>query len=286
MRTKTWLALPLLLVTACGDDDGPAVTFDAPPTADPDAPTGGTPDADLPNPPDANVGPMADANLSMYDFSCAGMAPPSTAPDPLILAGTVSRVSTSGSTVEEMVQVEARDRADDAVLGSAVTDAMGAFSISYDNPTMLAVDGYVAMTKMGLLDTYIFPPDPLFESIMSLDAGMIEPGTVSLIYTLFGGGQSYNAATSSTAVVLVVDCAGTPIEGATVSFDPPAGAVRYLDGMTPSGTMGTDASGTAFGFNVPVGTGTIANASYMGTALEGHTFGTYVNSLSVTIVHP
>jgi hypothetical protein len=67
--------------------------------------------------------------------------------------------------------------------------------------------------------------------------------------------------------VIVTDCAGARVEGATVTFDPPADAVAYWDlTFTDASSTTTTLNGHAWGFNVPAGvvdaTVTIGGATY------------------------
>ena len=84
----------------------------------------------------------------------------------------------------------------------------------------------------------------------------------------------------------MIDCAGTPIEGASVTFAPAPGTMAYLAGMLPSTTAtATDVSGVAFGFNATAGDATVS-ASYMGVPLESHGFEVVGDALSLTVIHP
>jgi hypothetical protein len=85
--------------------------------------------------------------------------------------------------------------------------------------------------------------------------------------------------------VVVSDCSGMPVAGATVTTTP-SGTVRYNQAGIPSNTaMVTDADGVAYVFNVPAGTVTVG-ASAQGTTFRAHDVLVRADVLTTTVVAP
>jgi hypothetical protein len=290
-----------LLAGACGDDAGVPSTPDG--AAAPDGASGpdvsAGPDGPVPDgaaAPDVTVtidattpdaaGIDAVTMVGIYDWSCSDDPTATTAPNPLMLSGTTSDF-VSGSPLSGAV-VDARRRSDDVTLASATSDAAGAFSMSYANPALTPVDAYVRFTRASYATTYLYPPEPLFESVSNLDGLMVQSSIVPFVYVL-AGAPTYEPANGS-ALVAVVDCAGTPIEGASIAIDdldPTGGDIGYVNGPMSASASATqtDATGIGIGFNVLVGD-TTAHATYMGVPLQSNDIRIYANAVTVTIVHP
>ena len=85
--------------------------------------------------------------------------------------------------------------------------------------------------------------------------------------------------------VIVNDCQGNPIAGATVTTTP-AGTYRYNSGSTPSSTAtSTSADGVAYVANVTAGNVTVqANAS--GHALRQHIVNARADAVTLTEIQP
>jgi hypothetical protein len=220
------------------------------------------------------------AALCPYEFFCAGLPSPVTASDPVTLAGTLSDVVAtnpiSGATIS------ARRRSDDVLLDSDTTTAAGEFSLS-STTGGVPLDAYLAMTATGYPASFVYPTDPLTADELNFGARALTSSNLNLAYLLSG---VVHASGTGTTVVLVVDCLGVPIEGATVAFVPSAGALRYLVGGVPSNSAtSTDASGAALGLNAPAGESTV-QANYSSTALESHSFESQPDGLSFTLIHP
>jgi hypothetical protein len=85
--------------------------------------------------------------------------------------------------------------------------------------------------------------------------------------------------------VVVKNCDGTALAGATVSTNPP-GTVKYNSGSTPSSTAtSTSSDGVAYVFNVTAGNVTVmANAS--GNVLRQHVVNARANVVTLTEIQP
>jgi hypothetical protein len=300
MRKLAYRSLSITLVlalAACGSDsNNPPNNPDSGGGGTPDSGGGGTPDSGggggTPDSgggtPDSGSANIPDGGfIGMYDFSCSGAPDPTTAPDPLTVSGTLTDFQSSAAIAD--VLVSGRLRATDMEIASTTTASDGSFTLTAASGGA-PVDAYVFFDDQDTMypDTYLYPPDPMAENVTDLGAGTISESTLSLVYGVFVTGG--HVAGTGTTIVLVVDCAGTPIEGATVSFSPAPGQLSYFDGTTPQSGPATYDNGVAFGFNAPVpdptAPDTEVSATFMGVDLESHTFGVFAESITATIIHP
>jgi hypothetical protein len=245
----------------------------------PDSPPG-TPDS---APPDAPI-PPADAPVIIiggHNFSCMGIAPPTTAPDPLSISGTITEGQSMTAASGAMVQAH---KADGTTVGSSTTTSgSGSFTLSVPTGGS-ALDGYVEVQASGELNAYVYPAAPMHMSFSNFSDTLLASSDLGLAATVAGA----PAPDSSKAFigVVITDCDNMPIKGATVTFSPMPAAVGYTSGGLPStSASATDNDGLALGFNAPAGMITVG-ASYMGVSLHAHIVKGYANGLTETIVHP
>ncbi|MGH7285630.1 MAG: hypothetical protein ACRELY_29270, partial [Polyangiaceae bacterium] len=85
--------------------------------------------------------------------------------------------------------------------------------------------------------------------------------------------------------VLVLDCDGNPVEGATVASSP-AGEAHYNDASGPSTTAtSTAADGIAYLFNVPAGD-VVLSGTAGAITLRSHHFVSRTNAFTTTLITP
>jgi hypothetical protein len=252
--------VPMLAVSACGDDGGADVDGSVSVTdAAPDAPTA----ADAR--PIIDAMPPADARPAA--LGCLGDPIPNPVADTVTVSGQTVSITAQGQQALAGVEVQAYDDADEAITDAIDTsDAQGAWSITADVGNE-PLDAYVRGTLAGYLDTYLFPPTPLFEDLTGASIIMLDSGALALLGFL-GLSQDND---KGVLLVAVLDCDGNPVEGASVTTTPPAGQTAYLDNGQPStSATATDSSGAAMLFNVPAGDVEV-NATVMGMSLRAHT---------------
>lgn len=271
------IAACLSLTAACGGDDDSAA--DAAAAADANA----TPDAPIVY----DATPVPDAAPS-YDatppeLSCLGQPIPNTAPDPISIAGTAFEFSIMGQTPLSGVNISAHLVSDDSMIaGPTTTGAPGTFALSAPSNDV-PIDGYFLATHGDKFDTLLYPPTPVYENSDNVVVAMFDTDLLNLL-ALSGFNQDMN--TYGIATVLVLDCEGNPVQGATVTSNPPAGTIAYAANMLPDSTAtATDSSGLAFLFNVPTGTVTI-DAEVGGQSLREHDVESKLQTLTTTIVVP
>ncbi|MEO8276345.1 MAG: hypothetical protein ABI639_09000 [Thermoanaerobaculia bacterium] len=216
-----------------------------------------------------------------YDFSCTSATAPTSAADPISLAGALtdftSAAPISGATLE------ARRLSNDTLLDSETTLPDGSFSLTASTGST-PLGAYLTVTASTYANTRFYPADPMVDSETNIAVQAVKSSTLSGLYFLALGGPQTPG--TGTTVVLVADCAGTPVAGATVAFTPPAGTLRYLAGGLPSSTAtATDASGAALGLNAGAA-GTSVAASYSGVAFKSHGFAVVGSTVSATLIHP
>lgn len=280
------LALTLLLapIAACGGDDGGGIVPDAEIADGPAAPDAEVPDAEPTAPPDA--APPA-------DLACANDPLPTTASDPIIISGNAYTASTAGQAALQGAIAEAFQVGSATVLASDTSDVDGLYTLTIPNSGMAPIDGYVKGTfsPAGTYkDTYLYPPFPLAADTDQAPLLFITPSTMNLLGFVSGTSQSTSHGFFG---VLVIDCAGNPVAGATVSVSPSsstAGAVTKIvyvgDNNIPDQALtSTGANGLAFVFNVPTGD-VVVDAMTDGGSLREHTVTSTADAITTTAVAP
>jgi hypothetical protein len=206
------LALSILVFAACSatpaTPDAPSNLVDAP-AADASS---------LDSPADA----PADARKP--DLTCIGQPPPTTAPDPLLVAGKVFSVDHYDVAPVEGATVVLRRRGTDAVIAQTTTAADGAFAMSIASGGM-PVDGYFAVAAAGYRPTRVDPGEPLSGGD---DALMLVAGDAELTRWYAAAGVPFTAG-APTLITASVDCARDTLDGSTISVSPSPGTVTYYD---------------------------------------------------------
>ena len=244
-------------LAACGSDS--KGTVDAPVVKVPDAPA----DAGIDAPPDG----------ASYDFSCMSATLPTTAADPITLAGTVQELSINGA----QPSVGALDGANVAAcIGNcvgtnhlanvAMSGPQGAFSMASVPTGGTPVDGYVKMSKAGDRTTLVFPPDPFVANLAGIPmltfTDTPNGGAFAFITGLAGVTQD---AGKGVMTLEITDCANKPIaDSANVTLVVKQGGTDVA-GTTvfDLGSLQPQAAGTYFVFNVPANTTTQVGVTYM-----------------------
>jgi hypothetical protein len=167
---------------------------------------------------------------------------------------------------------------DSTPLGTATTDSGGNYSITLTT-NGAAIDGYIKATKSGLVDTYVYPPTPMATDSSDATASMVSTSNYSELLGIEG------ASTSKGFIILIaMDSALSPLQGATVTTSPSTGTVTYMNSSDePFSTSSTYTDGLAFLFDVPVGDVSVA-ASKTGSTFTSHTVSAHANSLTTTVV--
>jgi hypothetical protein len=264
-------SLPLALLVACGDDGGSSDGSDqADAAVNIDA---------APSPPDAAAG---EPDAMPADLSCLGNPVPADAPATVTLSGQVVSIGPAGQDPVEGAIVQLRRAANDRILDDnspGGTPADGSYSLT-GRTRGVPLEAYLHSTADGLVTSRLYPPLPVFLDVPMVPLPMFDPLVVSFL-------SPDQEPDKGIIVMLVLDCSGTPIQGATVTSTPEAGGIVYGDdqGIPDQAATSTGAAGTAFLINVPAGTVTV-NAMAMGEALLAHDVASVPDEVTTTVVLP
>ncbi len=265
-------ALAAVSFTACGDDsnnDGNG-QIDAPIAIDA-APVDASPDS-------ATI----DAPAIQYDYSCATNPAPTTAPANIIASGTVAEQTMGGGNPVNGATAAAVSAAG-ATVDSAITTADGAFSLDIATGGS-PFDGHLRLSATGLRTTLLFPAAPLAESLTNAPSVMVSPTTFGFISAFAPNPQ--DDATNGALLVIVTDCTGDFVAGATVTVTQGGTAVGDVV------DLGAIAPGTFAVLNVPAGAA-LVNAAYDGNTFRAHSVlseaagaNAPVGTITATLVQP
>lgn len=221
------------------------------------------------SPPDAMIpvdAAIPDARIANLD--CNDDPLPTTAADPITVSGSAQSLGLNGASPVEGATVDVRSFADPdgAALASTTSDANGDFTVQVTTGAT-PVDAFVQVTADMLLPTEIWPPEPPTEDTQAPGV-MFEAQTVSLLAQF--SGQNQDLANNGIAVVVIVDCDQTPIEGATLVPPSGIGGVVYAgpDALPDTSLDKTSTAGTAFVFDIPPGDDVVFDAEAMGLSLR------------------
>jgi hypothetical protein len=250
------IAFASLVLAACGGDDGG---------------TGDAPDAD-PSMPDAEPTP----------YGCVGRAHPTTAPAQITVSGISNEINTNGQEPLGAVAISVSTNGD-VELGSTTSDATsGAYTISADTGGS-PIDGYLHATHDSFKETYVYPPAPL-SGDREVPVLMVSDSVYPFLPLIADAEQMD---TNGFLGVLVVDCLGNPVAGATVT-SAAAEYIRYVEGTSvgDATVTQTDDSGIAILFNVTPGAAVSVDASTADHDFEAHTVRVRADVVTTTVIGP
>jgi hypothetical protein len=144
------------------------------------------------------------------------------------------------------------------------------------------VNGFLQVTKSGYLPTYAYPARPIAAND-TINVLAITSAEFGVLGTLVG--EIHQAGNGFIGVV-VRDCSGTPLAGATVQTSPAADTVKYNAAGAPSAAAtSTAADGVAYVFNVAAGNVTVM-ATANGHTLRQHVVNARANVITLTEIQP
>jgi hypothetical protein len=228
----------------------------------------------------AACGKDSPSNPNTGAYACLGQALPTTAPSSITVNGTVTQgvitpAPSSGATVTAYRTGNA------SPLATTTTAANGTYTLSISTGGT-PVDGYLQISNTGYITTYAYPPAPLAAN--ATESGILV--TTSEFANLSTVANVTQDPSKGFIAVVVEDCAGAPIAGATISTNPAAGTIRYNSGGFPSSSAtSTAADGIAYAFNVTAGD-VIVSATGGGHTLRAHTVAARTDGIILTAVTP
>ncbi len=214
-------------------------------------------------------------------FACLGAALPTTAPATITVSGQTKANALAPTALPGAVVLASRTGSD--TLAADTSDTPGFYTLSIATGGT-PVDGFISVTKSGYLPTYAYPSRPLAANLANNNVLAINSMEFGFLGTAVG--ESHTAGNGFIGVV-VKDCNGTPLAGATVQTSP-AGAdpVHYNFGGAPSSTATTtSADGVAYVFNVTAGNVTVM-ATAGGHTLRQHVVNARANVITLTEIQP
>jgi len=212
-------------------------------------------------------------------FQCSGQPLPTTAPALVNVSGSVEDIISAAAI--SGASVKAFRVGDTTTLASTTTTTPGAYAVSIASGGT-PVNGYLHVNDGGThMDAYVYPAVPLATDLTE---------TVKMVtsseFAVFAAAAGITpVAGDGFIAVVVTDCQGATVGGATVTSTP-AGTVRYNVAGTPSSTASvTAADGIAYIANVAPGDVTI-KATAGGVTMRQHVVTAYANSVTLTAIQP
>jgi hypothetical protein len=213
-------------------------------------------------------------------FECLGAPIPTTAPATVTVSGRVEQNALSPTALGGAVVIAFRVGATDT-LAIDTSFTSGSYSLSVSTGGT-PVNGYLRATESGHVDTYAYPSRPLFADLAT-DILMPTTNELAFLGTVVGVTQ---AAGNGFIGMIVKDCNGTTLAGATVTTSPAGSAVRYNSGSSPSSTAtSTSSDGVAYVFNLPAGNVTVM-ANVSGHTLRQHIVNARADVVTLTEIQP
>jgi hypothetical protein len=214
--------------------------------------------------PEKELSNQTDAAVAGDPLACLNKPLPTTAKASVKIAGTVLDPFTPDSPAG--APIEAFLVGNSGPVFSETIGAMGEFSHN-QGTGQVPHDFYMKTAPNGFIPSLYYPPVPLAADL-NATIFVFTPANLPSIGAL--AGLTFDT-TKSVFTVIVTDCNGKALGGATVSSEP-AGDVRYFINSAPNpSAVSTDSMfGLVLIANVPAVSVTI-KAQYMGMELRSHT---------------
>jgi hypothetical protein len=238
--------------------------------------------------PDAHVGPDAPPPDATTPFGCLGLPLPTTAPSMITIAGKTEEIKNLAAQGLAGTTVTAFKVQGDQQVGTATSASDGTYSFQVATGGV-PLDGYVLghhadVGTTKYYDDYLYPGRPLFGDETSGVILMLTPNTLGLITGLVG--QTQDPAKGMLGLV-VLDCNGAMLAGATVTTEPAATVYYDMNGLptTPDKASVTDTDGRAYVLNLPPGPVTV-HATINSMTLRAHTVNARAGVVTTTAIEP
>lgn len=211
-------------------------------------------------------------------FGCVDDPLPTTAPGLVTVNGMIREALAPNPVSSAIVTAFRVGTTDSIAIDTSATNGDYAVSITTGGTP---VNGYLRVRKSGKLDTYAYPARPLAGN---LTTNVLMPTQSELDFLALAVSITQSASNGFIGVV-VKDCFGATVAGATVSTTP-AGTVKYNSGGAPSGSAtSTSTDGVAYVFNVPAGDVTV-KATGGGETLRQHVVTARAGTVTLTEIQP
>jgi hypothetical protein len=215
--------------------------------------------------PDGSTGPLR----------CLGQPLPTTAPPQIVL--TVQTID--AKTAQPLANVTVTG----LMLPPVTTDAQGHATLTATT-NGVPVDSFVSASgagAVGYATSHQYPSRP-YDHDQQLVVPMLTFNDMATFAS--DAGALFDTSKAQLAIV-VVDCDGSPLSGATVAGG--GGQVAYTVSGTPTqGATATDATGVAYVFDAPAGTFTVAAQTSTQQALRSHTVAAPASDWTQAAIQP
>lgn len=271
------LAILAFALAACGSDGKDPVTPVDTQPADTQLPD------TQPPPPDSQV----------LDLACAAnTTAPTTAPASVTASGVANQLTIEGQapTVAPLpsatIEVCVDDCEDANLLATTTSAANGCGAQGCEFTTSVTtggtpIDGYLRVSKQGVITANIFPSEPISGDVAGVPAIAVDPAVIGAL-ALFGISQNKG---EGMLIVRVSDCSAlTGVEGSSPTVTDAKG-VTVGDTPLDAGALDATLSGTFLVLNVPPGIVTVG-ASVNGTTFRAHDVIVIADELTATQVTP
>ena len=193
-----------------------------------------------------------DAPPPSYDFTCFGKPPATTATDPITIAGTTSVLTQNGLTATDAVSVAFFKTGTVTALATVTSAGGGLFASGNITTNGTPIDAYIRASIAQARTTYLYPPNPAKQSLANVPVPIVTDTTFGLVKAFANATQ--DDANDGALLLILSDCAQTPINGATVSVKQGSADVGTQFDLA---TLSPMAAGTVFVFGVPDGATTV-----------------------------
>jgi hypothetical protein len=176
-------------------------------------------------------------------------------PIPVVIAGTLSILGTTGNAAAGAAKVVVQRRADDTTVATTTTDAAGNFSLPV-SAGGVPFDGYLTLTKDGLVSARLYISRPLTSSIQIGNISLLSSATLSIVHGLLGVQPT---ATGTTVIISVRDSAlsAVHLRQGNIEVGSP---LFYADASGLPSALKTS-GGNSWALNVPPGPTEISASS-------------------------
>jgi predicted small secreted protein len=212
-------------------------------------------------------------------FECLGKPLPTTAPASLTVSGQLKANALNPAALPSAA-VAAFKTGVTTALDTTTSDGGGFYTLTIASGST-PVDGYVRVSKSGYLTTYGYPAVPL--SANATDNILV---ITSSEFGFLAGAVGVSPTPGDGFIgIVVTDCAGNALTGATVASNPP-GIIHYNAAGAPSSSAtATSTDGVAYIFNVAAGNVTISGTAG-GHALRQHVVNARADVVTLTQIQP
>jgi hypothetical protein len=203
-----------------------------------------------------------DAPPSTYNFACAGMTAPATAPADITLAGTTETFNGMALSNLAGVSIQAFKNGNLTALDTQTSDANGAFTTAGLPTGGVPLDGYIKASLATYRTTYVYPPNVVSANLAAIPVPLISQALIDQYNAVLNQNDTNNGLLFLT----VADCSLMPIMGATLTVKQGTASVGQILDV---GTLASQFAGLYIVSNVPDGDTTIG-ASYNAMTFPTH----------------